>query len=78
MAIIELRNVTFKQLNGVVALDDVSLEVDTGEVLAIVGGNGAGKTTLLKHLNGLLKAHLRLGEDIRKGDKGAERRRTVP
>jgi energy-coupling factor transport system ATP-binding protein len=55
LAIIELRNVTFTQLNGVVALDDVSLDVDKGEVLAIVGGNGAGKTTLLKHLNGLLK-----------------------
>jgi energy-coupling factor transport system ATP-binding protein len=55
LAIIELRNVTFKQPNGVVALDDVSLDVEKGEVLAIVGGNGAGKTTLLKQLNGLLK-----------------------
>jgi energy-coupling factor transport system ATP-binding protein len=55
MAIIELRNVTFRQPNGVVALNDVSLDMDQGEVIAIVGGNGAGKTTLLKHLNGLLK-----------------------
>jgi len=55
LAIIELRNVTFRQPNGVVALDDVTLDVNEGEVLAIVGGNGAGKTTLLKHLNGLLK-----------------------
>ncbi len=55
MAIIELQDVTFVQPNGVVALDDVNLYVQQGEVLAIVGGNGAGKTTLLKHLNGLLK-----------------------
>ena len=55
MAIIELKDVTFRQPNAVMALDGVSLNVDRGEVLAIVGGNGAGKTTLLKHLNGLLK-----------------------
>jgi len=41
--------------NGVMALDDINLRIEEGELVAIVGGNGAGKTTLLKHLNGLLK-----------------------
>jgi len=35
-------------------LQDVSLQVKKGEILAIVGRNGSGKTTLIKHFNGLL------------------------
>ena len=36
------------------ALKDISLEINKGEMLAIVGHNGSGKSTLAKHLNALL------------------------
>jgi energy-coupling factor transport system ATP-binding protein len=53
--VIELQDVTFVHQNGVRALDGVSLKIETGETVAIVGENGAGKTTLVKHITGLLK-----------------------
>ncbi len=52
---IEFRGVTYVHQNGVKALDGVSLKIDAGETVAIVGENGAGKTTLVKHVTGLLK-----------------------
>ena len=52
---IEVDSLRFTYPNGITALHDISLTVDEGEFIAIMGENGAGKTTLIKHFNGLLK-----------------------
>ena len=49
---IELRNIT-KRFPGVIACDQISLEIREGEVLALLGENGAGKTTLMRVLYGI-------------------------
>ncbi|MHB8153014.1 MAG: ABC transporter ATP-binding protein [Vulcanimicrobiaceae bacterium] len=40
---------------GVTALHGCSLHVDTGEIVALLGGNGAGKTTMLRSISGLVR-----------------------
>jgi branched-chain amino acid transport system ATP-binding protein len=71
--VIRCRDVS-KRFAGVVALDDLSLDVHAGEVAALIGPNGAGKTTLFNCITGAL--HPDDGE-IWLGDKRIERSRSV-
>jgi ribose transport system ATP-binding protein len=47
-----VENIT-KKFPGVIALDNVCLEIEAGKVTAIIGENGAGKSTLMKILSGV-------------------------
>lgn len=61
MAILEATHITHR-FNGTAVLDDIDLQVNRGEFVALVGPNGSGKTTLLRILLGLLTP---TGGDVR-------------
>jgi len=54
MARIEIRNLT-KTFGDLMALDDVTVSLEQGQIVGLLGPNGSGKTTLIKILNGLLQ-----------------------
>jgi branched-chain amino acid transport system ATP-binding protein len=54
--LLEVENVT-KRFRGLVAVDKVSLSVDSGEIFAVIGPNGAGKTTLFNLIAGAFPAN---------------------
>ena len=54
MPMISLQHV-YKSFGGKEVLKDMSIDVERGESLVIVGGSGTGKSVTLKHIIGLLK-----------------------
>ena len=51
---IQVRDLSKRYPSGTVALDGVTLEVEAGEFIALIGSSGAGKSTFLRCLNGLV------------------------
>ena len=64
--IIEMRHIT-KRFPGIVANDDVSIQIKKGEIYALLGENGAGKSTLMSMLFGMYEPDE--GEIFVKGEK---------
>jgi branched-chain amino acid transport system ATP-binding protein len=64
---LQLNNVEVRYMDVILVLRGVSLEVEKGSVVALLGSNGAGKTTTLRAISGLLK-----GQDGRVTDGSIE------
>lgn len=66
---LEVKDLTYCYSDGTVAIEDISMDFDKGEIVGVIGANGAGKSTLFMNILGLLKptkGHVLLdGEPIR-------------
>lgn len=55
-SILEIKNLS-KSFKKFTAVDDISFNLYSGEILGFLGPNGAGKTTTIKMITGLIKQH---------------------
>ena len=77
--ILQVRHLSFRYPDGMMALRDVNLEVHEGERVAVIGPNGAGKSTLFFHLNGTFRGEgeIRIQDEIVSDQTLYSIRRTV-
>jgi ABC-2 type transport system ATP-binding protein len=66
-----------KTFNGFVAVENLSIEIESGEIFGLLGPNGAGKTTSIKMITGLLKPDSGKVEFNVKSNKGNSNRQKV-
>jgi zinc transport system ATP-binding protein len=53
--LVEIKDVSVKYPNGVMALDGINIDINAKDLIALIGPNGAGKSTLLRIILGLIK-----------------------
>ena len=79
MSHLKTQNLTFTYGEGtpfkITALDNVNIDIEKGEFVAIIGHTGSGKSTLVQHLNGLLKSSS--GEVLLDGKNIHENKQTL-
>src|SRR3954470_7154917 len=77
MSLIDLRNI-HKRFGRLIVLDGVSLKIEAGTSIVVIGASGSGKSVLLKHIVGLLKPDRgEVGFDGHRIDTFSERQLSV-
>ncbi len=70
---LRIQNLSKRFASGTLALDSINLEIQQGEMVALIGASGSGKSTLLRHIAGLMAGDAASGSMIEVGGRCVQR-----
>ena len=70
---LRIQNLSKRFASGTLALDSINLEIQQGEMVALIGASGSGKSTLLRHIAGLMAGDASSGSMIEVGGRCVQR-----
>lgn len=71
--VLRIQNLSKRFASGTLALDSINLEIQQGEMVALIGASGSGKSTLLRHIAGLMAGDASSGSMIEVGGRCVQR-----